>query len=329
MPKRVFAYGLLAAGLLALGAISIPPRVGPSTVVDAGTVATPTRFALRWGNLTSPHAIASTTVLPGDTVTFAAVAPDGSVLASSIESANGDAEADSAGGWGFTAGQAPGIHTFRLHVPGAAALVEFRVFVAVPRERVREGRLNGFVLGDYPPSAVVRGTPMEPPRGFIEVTADNAGTLLSPHFSLGQFVCKQPGAFPKYVVIDDRLPLKLEALLARARAEGILASTLTVMSGFRTPHYNRAIGNVPYSRHVFGAAADVYVDEAPRDGAMDDLDRDGRVDRRDADWLAALAESLETSPGGELLVGGVGRYDANAGHGPFVHVDVRERSARW
>jgi hypothetical protein len=80
---------------------------------------------------------------------------------------------------------------------------------------------------------------------------------------------------------------------------------------------------------VWGAAADVYIDEAPQDGAMDDLDRDGRVDRRDADWLAVLAESLEAAPGGELLVGGVGRYEATSAHGPFVHVDVRERSARW
>lgn len=313
-------------GTVALAAITSRCRAEPSTPAGDPDVP-PTRFALRWSNITSPHAIASTTVLPGDVVTFAAVADDGAVLESTVE---GTVSVEAAaGGWRYVPGQAPAIHTFRVSVAGSETPVEFRVLVAVPRERVRDGKLDGFVIGDYPPAAVVRGTPMEPPRGFIEVTAENAGTLLSPHFRLGQFVCKQPGGFPKYVIVDDRLPLKLEALLARVRAEGIRASTLTVMSGFRTPHYNRAIGNVSYSRHVWGAAADVYIDEAPQDGAMDDLDRDGRVDRRDADWLAVLAESLEAAPGGELLVGGVGRYEATSAHGPFVHVDVRERSARW
>lgn len=73
----------------------------------------------------------------------------------------------------------------------------------------------------------------------------------------------------------------------------------------------------------------VYVDEAPRDGTMDDLDGDGRIDRRDAEFLAALAESLESSPEGARLVGGIGRYAASEAHGPFVHVDVRHRTARW
>jgi hypothetical protein len=212
---------------------------------------------------------------------------------------------------------------------GAGRSIHFRIVAAVPREQVRDGRLNGFVVGDYPPPAVVQGAHVEPPRGFIEVTADNASTPVSPHFTLGQVLCKQPGEFPKYLVLDDRLPLKLEALLGRVRAEGIPASTLSVMSGFRTPRYNRGLGNVPYSRHAWGAAADVYVDESPRDGTMDDLDGDGRIDRRDAEFLAALAEALESPPDGDRLRGGVGRYAANAAHGPFVHVDVRHRSARW
>jgi len=315
--------------LLAAGAVLKARDPRPSAMTGADAVpASIQRSALRWGSMTSPHAIASTTVLPGETVSFAAVAPDGTVLESSVAGPDG-VEADGDGGWLFTPRQAPAIHALTVNVAGAERPHLFQIFVAVPRERVRDGRLNGFVVGDYPPAAVVRGTPVEPPRGFIEVTADNSHTMVSPHFSLGQFLCKQHGGFPRYLVLDDRLPLNLEALLARVRNEGIRASTLTVMSGFRTPHYNHGLGNVPYSRHVWGAAADVYVDEAPRDGTMDDLDGDGRVDRRDAEFLAALAESLESSPDGERLVGGVGRYDANAAHGPFVHVDVRQRSARW
>jgi acetyl-CoA carboxylase carboxyltransferase component len=52
---------------------------------------------------------------------------------------------------------------------------------------------------------------------------------------------------------------------------GRTVERFVVMSGYRTPFYNAAIGNVPYSRHVWGGAADIYIDDAPRDGEMDDL----------------------------------------------------------
>ena len=46
------------------------------------------------------------------------------------------------------------------------------------------------------------------------------------------------------------------------RAAGIDASTFRILSGYRTPFYNRSIGNeTHYSRHVYGDAADIYVDE--------------------------------------------------------------------
>ena len=47
------------------------------------------------------------------------------------------------------------------------------------------------------------------------------------------------------------------------------------MSGYRTPFYNRSIGNqTRFSRHVYGDAADIYADD-DGDGKMDDLDGDG------------------------------------------------------
>ena len=47
-----------------------------------------------------------------------------------------------------------------------------------------------------------------------------------------------------------------------------------------------ALGNeTRLSRHLFGAAADVFVDESPADGVMDDLDGDGRITARDAERL--------------------------------------------
>ncbi|HEY5622313.1 MAG TPA: D-Ala-D-Ala carboxypeptidase family metallohydrolase, partial [Gammaproteobacteria bacterium] len=62
--------------------------------------------------------------------------------------------------------------------------------------------------------------------------------------------------------------------------------------GYRTPFYNRAIGNVPNSRHVFGGAADIFLDRAPRDGQMDDINFDGIEDFRDAQRLYQIAHEL-------------------------------------
>src|SRR5262249_43427996 len=82
------------------------------------------------------------------------------------------------------------------------------------------------------------------------------------------------------------------------------------------------------SRHLFGAGADVFVD-ANHDGRMDDLNGDGVVDQRDAAVLYALADALDRAPSEDWTVGGASAYRATDAHGPFVHVDVRGRAARW
>ena len=150
--------------------------------------------------------------------------------------------------------------------------------------------------------------------------------LVSPNFRLGQFLCKQPGT-PRYVLVSPRLLVKLEALLAAVNREGHPTRTLTVLSGFRTPAYNRAIGNTTdFSRHLWGDAADVYVDN-DGDGDMDDLNGDGRVNVQDARWLFRLME--ERLAGGGLEPGGMATYRRNAAHGLFLHVDARGGRARW
>jgi hypothetical protein len=165
------------------------------------------------------------------------------------------------------------------------------------------------------------------PAGFVEVTTENVRTKLSPHFELRQFLCKQPGGFPKYVVISEALILKLERVVEALDRADRDVDTLTVMSGYRTPYYNESIGNVRDSQHTAGTAADIFIDEKP-DGRMDDLDRDGAVTRDDAIWLFRLIDGMDRLPGATLR-GGLGDYGGTAAHGPFVHVDVRGRLARW
>jgi hypothetical protein len=162
----------------------------------------------------------------------------------------------------------------------------------------------------------------------VQVTAANRDLQVSPHFRIGQFVSKQQGDWPKYVAPGSRLYAKLERVLDAVKAAGFPADTLHVMSGYRTPYYNRAIGNVQYSRHIYGDAADVFVD-IDEDGNMDDLNGDGTVDVRDAVTMADWLEALTGEPSFADLSGGLGIYDANPYHGPFIHVDTRGSKARW
>jgi uncharacterized protein YcbK (DUF882 family) len=103
-----------------------------------------------------------------------------------------------------------------------------------------------------------------------------------------------------------------------------------VMSGFRTPRYNSGGGNTQgranLSRHMYGDASDVYVDNN-RDGQPDDITGDRRVTVADAEKFARAAERVESEY--RSLVGGIGVYVACCGHGPFTHIDVRGSRARW
>jgi uncharacterized protein YcbK (DUF882 family) len=163
------------------------------------------------------------------------------------------------------------------------------------------------------------------------VHAADTAVAVSESFHLGDFLTKdQRNVWPKYLVLQPRLLDKLELMRAELEARG-LPSKLRVMSGFRTPQYNaqgvgRRGGRAKDSRHMYGDASDVYVDENG-DGMMDDLTGDGRSTQADADALVRIGEAVEAAH--PELIGGLGSYKATSAHGPFVHVDVRGHRARW
>jgi Peptidase M15 len=191
---------------------------------------------------------------------------------------------------------------------------------------------RGYRIGFWPGERATRNRARyQLPAGFLEVTPDNEDVALSTHFRVRDFLTHdQEGTWPKVLVIQlpllDKLELISEALVRLGRTPA-----LHVMSGFRTPQYN-ALGVGPLggrardSRHMYGDAADIFVD-ADGDGRMDDLNGDGRVDINDARWLAAVAEDVEAVH--PEVTGGIGVYRANSMHGPFVHVDTRGFRARW
>lgn len=195
-----------------------------------------------------------------------------------------------------------------------------------------KGRIGNYRIGFFPSEQrAARSAAYTNPEGFLEVTAGNADTPVSEHFRLRDFLTKdQATVWPKYLVLREPLVDKLELVLAELRSMGIQANRLRVMSGFRTPQYNQqgvgTGGRASDSRHQYGDAADVYVVNGDRDW-MSDLDGDGRVDTRDARVLATAAERVEQKY--PELTGGIGVYKATSAHGPFVHIDVRGKRARW
>jgi hypothetical protein len=316
---------IVALALAARAARAAPPQAAQLWEPSE----TRARFALRHGNASSRLRIALATVLPREKLELEALDRSGAPLAAEVSGARGLTRSPS-GGWTLTAPARPGLLHLRIASAEARDEIALVVFVLVPSARVTRGRLNGYEIGRYPPATIVHGSLMIPPAGFIEVTRKNADTPISPHFRLGQFLCKEEGGFPKYLLLDSRLPAKLEALLDALKAHGVATESLEIMSGYRTPAYNRRIGNTTtFSRHVFGQAADVFVDRAPRDGIMDDLDGDGKSDARDSALLFGIADGLDRDPPEDWRVGGASSYEGTEAHGPFLHVDVRGRAARW
>lgn len=203
------------------------------------------------------------------------------------------------------------------------------VFVLVPFAHIKGEYLNYYRIGNYPANSPKKSPVYEIPRGFIQVTEANQETWISPHFKLKQFLCKQDSPFPRYVVIKERLLLLLERILEKTNQAGYRCDTFHIMSGYRTPFYNHAIGNVRYSCHLYGAAADFFIDENPRDDMMDDLNGDGKSDINDAAVLYDLIQKLSNEPWFRQFRGGLAKYEKTASHGPFVHVDVRGHPANW
>ncbi|MBD3654375.1 D-Ala-D-Ala carboxypeptidase family metallohydrolase [Kangiella sp.] len=227
----------------------------------------------------------------------------------------------------WKAPKAPGLYTLETTDVETGHQISVSVFVLRPATEMKNGVLNGYKIGNYPKP--LKGLPTyAAPKGFIEVTKENMDTKITPHFTLGQFLCKQPGGFPKYMVLRQNLLENLENLLTDVNNRGIRTDSFVIMSGYRTPAYNAAIGNVANSRHVYGDASDIFIDTLAN-GRMDDINGDGKVNEKDALRLYEFANNPEVHDHRDDLVGGIGVYKPNAVRGPFVHVDVRGTKARW
>ena len=191
--------------------------------------------------------------------------------------------------------------------------------------------LNGYRLGYWPQEkGRVRSEAYKNPDGFIEVTSENEDTRVSEHFRLRDFVSHdQKEVWPKYVVLREPLLDKLELVIEDLNDHGVNAEGMRIRSGFRTPAHNFAVrgeGSARDSRHQFGDAADVYIDQQGN-GRMSDLNGDGKVSFADVKMILDAVERVEARY--PELVGGTGLYAYSGASGPFAHIDVRGVRARW
>ena len=192
--------------------------------------------------------------------------------------------------WNLKAPPASGIYSAEIGTADGRFHSQLNVIVLQPFSKVEDGFLGSYQIGDYPSPHPGRSAYYPQPAGFIEVTKANRNTPLSPHFTLAQFLCKQESGYPKYVVLREKLLYLLEDLLQETRNAGYDIDTFGFISGYRTPWYNHSIGNVKYSRHVYGDAADIFVD-SDADGRLDDLNRDGAQNRKDVQTFFDIVEN--------------------------------------
>jgi len=123
---------------------------------------------------------------------------------------------------------------------------------------------------------------------------------------------------PRFVLVSARLLLKLEAILGHLNETGL-----------STPTLNESIGNTTqYSRHLYGDAADVFID-LDQDGRLDDLNGDGVENLEDAQRLFDLVEEATVHEWYSPFIGGLGLYGPATHRGGFIHVDTRGFRVRW
>ena len=233
----------------------------------------------------------------------------------------------------LAAPKSSGVWQLALRVGSAIRpITDLSVITLTPFSEKRRGRIGLYYIGSWPGERR-RDTSRNyaNPSGFIEVTQQNQDTYVSQHFRLRDFLTHdQQGVWPKYLVLDMKLVDKLELILLDLESRGVDVSGVHVMSGFRTPQYNETggdpAGRAALSRHMYGDAADIYID-TDGNGTMDDFTRDRRVTIADARFILASVDRVEQD--NPTLAGGAGVYPAAPGHGPFIHIDTRGYRARW
>jgi uncharacterized protein YcbK (DUF882 family) len=118
------------------------------------------------------------------------------------------------------------------------------------------------------------------------------------NFNISEFKCKDGTEVPpEYIHNVTELCSHLQTL------RDFINKPIIIISGYRSPNYNKSIGSRTTSQHLLGKAADIIVP--------------GVTPLEIRDTIIKLIKE------GRMKKGGVGLYDK------FVHYDVRGFNTRW
>ncbi|MCD8349452.1 MAG: hypothetical protein LUC93_02410 [Planctomycetaceae bacterium] len=244
----------------------------------------------------------------------------------------------------FSVPDRPGSYYIRLMLTGQSTTVGREICVVVPfkasASRNAEGydlRVDEVEMGRYRhPSRSgnrkVRANPdsYQPPVWWFRITPMNSGFFVVPGLTAGELVVPSEDTGQPHT---DLVPVvysmwrTVHTLREALATQGIPGGALKIISVFRAPKYNRAIGSNAFGRHIYGDAFDFYID-LEGDTKASDLNRDGKRDRRDAYPVVALIEDLMDD--GKIPMGGIGIYNTIGGdHEVTMHIDNRGHRATW
>ena len=121
---------------------------------------------------------------------------------------------------------------------------------------------------------------------------------LEKNFKLQEFMCRDGTSVPEDMMANvEKLAKNLQVL------RDYIEKPITIISGYRTPEYNKKCGGVKKSQHLLAKAADIIVS--------------GMTSLEVRDTIIKLIKQGKMDPGG------VGLYPT------FTHYDIRGFNARW
>tara|TARA_A100001037_G_C15115631_1_gene621241 strand:- start:268 stop:669 length:402 start_codon:yes stop_codon:yes gene_type:complete len=121
---------------------------------------------------------------------------------------------------------------------------------------------------------------------------------LEENFNLSEFRCRDGSDVPEELMDNVRLLAKNLQVL-----RDHVGLPVRIISGYRSPKYNRKIGGARKSQHMVAKAADIKI-----------------KGMTPAEVKAVIVELIKE---GKMHVGGIGLYTT------FTHYDVRGWNARW
>jgi hypothetical protein len=138
---------------------------------------------------------------------------------------------------------------------------------------------------------------------FIDLPRAPLSQLLAANFRLSEFVSsvRQRGESRAYV--DPQLVHHVQEIRSG------LGRPLILNSGFRSPEHNRAVGGATFSRHIYGDAVDIDVDQSRPDANQLAQEVFNEAQDVKVDFVLPLTETT-------VSVGGSARVS-------WVHIDDR------